>query len=169
MILEKFLYVLCALALLVLSVSDFKTYEIPAGCNLLIGILGIFRLSLDLTHWYRYVAGFFAVSGLLFAVYLITRGKAIGGGDIKLMAAAGLFLGWKNILLALAIGSVVALGICAVYLACKKRGVLLHSDLICRRGFFAPCFGEKKSGRQDPFSCRYRYKEYYFSQIDIKF
>lgn len=144
MILEKSLYVLCALALLVLSVNDFKTYEIPAGCIFLIGILGIVRLSLDLTHWYRYVAGFFAVSGLLFAVYLITRGKAIGGGDIKLMAAAGLFLGWKNILLALAIGSVVALGICAVYLACKKqRRVFAFGPYLSVGIFCAMLWGEE--------------------------
>lgn len=137
MIMENFLYVLCALALLVLSVADFKTYEIPAGCNLLIGLLGAVRLSLDLSHWQQYVAGFFAVSGLLFAVYLLTGGKAIGGGDIKLTAAAGLFLGWKNILLALAIGAVAATGICAVLLACNKRervfafGPYLSAGIFC--------------------------------------
>lgn len=40
-------------------------------------------------------------------VYVLTKGQGIGGGDIKLMAAAGLLVGWKQILLALFVGSVI--------------------------------------------------------------
>ena len=38
---------------------------------------------------------------------LISKGRAIGGGDVKLMAAAGLLLGWKGIILAFVIGCIV--------------------------------------------------------------
>lgn len=100
------LFCICASALIVLSVIDWRTYEIPIGCNILIGILGIVRVILDLAHWYDYVIGFFIVSGLFYLILLITKGRGMGGGDVKLMAAAGLLLGWKNILLALMIGSI---------------------------------------------------------------
>ena len=103
---ESILFCICASVLIVISVIDWRTYEIPFGCNIVIGILGIVRVILDLAHWYDYVIGFFAVSGLFLIIYWITKGRGIGGGDIKLMAAAGLLLGWQNILLALMIGSI---------------------------------------------------------------
>lgn len=103
---ESILFCICASVLIVISVIDWRTYEIPFGCNIIIGILGIVRVILDLAHWYDYVIGFFAVSGLFLIIYWITKGRGIGGGDIKLMAAAGLLLGWQNILLALMIGSI---------------------------------------------------------------
>lgn len=103
---ESILFCICASVLIVISVIDWRTYEIPFGCNIIIGILGIVRVILDLAHWYDYVIGFFAVSGLFLIIYWITKGRGIGGGDIKLMAAAGLLLGWRNILLALMIGSI---------------------------------------------------------------
>ena len=103
---ESILFCICASVLIVISVIDWRTYEIPFGCNIVIGILGIVRVILDLAHWYNYVIGFFTVSGLFLIIYWITKGRGIGGGDIKLMAAAGLLLGWQNILLALMIGSI---------------------------------------------------------------
>lgn len=103
---ESILFCICASVLIVISVIDWRTYEIPFGCNIVIGILGIVRVILDLAHWYDYVIGFFAVSGLFLIIYWVTKGRGIGGGDIKLMAAAGLLLGWQNILLTLMIGSI---------------------------------------------------------------
>ena len=45
--------------------------------------------------------GAVCVSGILLVIYLISGGRAIGGGDIKLMAACGLILGWQLIILAI--------------------------------------------------------------------
>lgn len=104
---KSILFCLCSSALLTLSVIDWRTFEIPVAFNIFIGILGIIRLLTDLEHWYVYVIGFFAVSGFLYLLFLITKGRGIGGGDIKLMAAAGLLIGWKNIILALGIGCVL--------------------------------------------------------------
>lgn len=100
------LYCLCVSALIVIAVIDFRTFEIPLGCNFFIGGLGAARLLFYFSGWKEQVIGLFAVSGIFLLVYLITGGKGIGGGDIKLMAAAGFLIGWQKILLALAIGSV---------------------------------------------------------------
>ena len=95
--------------LLVLSLIDFRYFEIPLTCNLIIGGLGIARLLLYIFIYKQNVLaerliGFAAVAAFLLLVYFITKGEGIGGGDIKLMAASGLFLGWKGSLLSLILG-----------------------------------------------------------------
>ena len=51
------------------------------------------------------VIGIFAVGGLFFLIGVISGGRAMGGGDVKLMAAAGFLLGWKLIILSLFLGA----------------------------------------------------------------
>ncbi len=104
---ECLLYCLLASALIVLSVIDFRTYEIPFGINVFIAGLGLVRILTDLSNWAEYVIGFFAVSLFLYVIYLLTRGRGIGGGDIKLMAASGLLLGWQCNILAFLLGCII--------------------------------------------------------------
>jgi len=104
---ESVLYSFMASALLVLSFIDFRTYEIPFGINVFIFILAGIHTVLNLTDWYSYIIGFFSVSTFLYLMFMISKGKAIGGGDIKLMAAAGMMLGWKKILLAFVLGCMI--------------------------------------------------------------
>ena len=105
--LESILYCLFVSALLVLSVIDWRTYEIPIGINIFILVLGILHTALDYSNWLTYVIGFFSVSLFLFLLLWISKGRAIGGGDVKLMAVAGLLLGWKLAILAFFIGCIV--------------------------------------------------------------
>lgn len=104
---ETLLYCLMASALLALSVIDFRTFEIPLGFNVFIAVLGLVRVLTDLTNWQEYAVGFFAVSVVLYIIYIITKGRGIGGGDIKLMAASGLLLGWKCNVLAFLLGCII--------------------------------------------------------------
>lgn len=104
---EFVLYCLLFPALLILSVIDFRTYEIPSGINLYILALGVIRLCTDLSNWTQYVVGFGAVSLFLAILYYATKGKAIGGGDVKLMAACGLLIGWKLIIMAFLVGCIL--------------------------------------------------------------
>lgn len=104
---KALLFALLASALITLSVIDFRTYEIPAGINLFILALGLIRIVTDYADWLDYAAGFFVVSGFLYLVHLVTKGRGIGGGDIKLMAVSGLLLGWKQILLAFVLGCII--------------------------------------------------------------
>ncbi len=105
--LVSILYCLMTSALLALSVIDFRTYEIPFGFNVFIAVLGVCRIALDMGNWKDYVIGFFAVSAVLELLLIASKGRAIGGGDVKLMAAAGLLLGWKLIILAFFIGCIL--------------------------------------------------------------
>ncbi len=118
-------------ALIVITVVDWRTFEIPIGANIFIFVIGIIKListvfvdsryyRIYCQHeginagfwqtlnangkWLEYVIGFFAVSVVLWLIYVISKGRAIGGGDVKLMAVAGLFLGWKLVVVALIVG-----------------------------------------------------------------
>lgn len=104
-------------ALIVLSVIDFRTNTIPLGINIFILITGItgviieyFKEGRKLMTAMDHLIGFFAVSVFLLILFYITKGQGMGGGDIKLMAAAGLALGVKSVLLAFFIGCI--LGAC---------------------------------------------------------
>lgn len=90
------LYCLTISALLILSLVDARTFEIPFSCNIFIGILGIAATIFDRGNLADHIAGFFSVSALLYLVYLLTHGCGIGGGDIKLMAVTGLLLGFRG-------------------------------------------------------------------------
>ena len=105
--LESILYCLFVSALLVLSVIDWRTYEIPIGINIFILVLGILHTALDYKNWLMYVIGFFSISIVLLILFYVSGGRAIGGGDVKLMAAAGVVIGWKLIILAFFIGCIV--------------------------------------------------------------
>lgn len=104
---ETVLYCLMASALLALSVIDFRTFEIPVGFNILIAVLGLVRVLTDLSNWSEYAIGFFSVSVVLYIIYMLTKGRGIGGGDIKLMAASGLLLGWQCNILAFLLGCMI--------------------------------------------------------------
>lgn len=119
------IYCLAVSALLVLSVIDLRTNTIPFGINIFIFIMGLARLALDYKNFVTYIIGFFAVSFFLYLIYLVTKGKGMGGGDIKLMAAAGLLLGWKLILLAFFLGCIYGSIIHPLRMKFSKQGKVL--------------------------------------------
>jgi leader peptidase (prepilin peptidase)/N-methyltransferase len=122
---ESLLYCLMASALLVLSVIDFRTYEIPFGINLFILALGLVRAVTDFSNIVTYLIGSLSVSIVLAILYYATGGRAIGGGDVKLMAACGLLLGWKLIILAFLLGCVLGAVIHVIRMKVSGEGRVL--------------------------------------------
>ncbi|MBR4085024.1 MAG: prepilin peptidase [Lachnospiraceae bacterium] len=122
---ESLLYCLLFSALLALSVIDFRTYEIPVGFNYFILILGLIRLVTDLQNWSTYCIGFLVVSGFLYLLVILSGGRAMGGGDVKLMATCGLLIGWKLIILAFFVGCVLGSVIHVIRMKVSKQGHVL--------------------------------------------
>lgn len=99
-------------ALIVLSFVDLEHQIIPDSMWITIFIGGILvfidEIINDGFEWQKLlnrVIGIFAVGGLFFLIGVISGGRAMGGGDVKLMAAAGFLLGWKLIILSLFLGA----------------------------------------------------------------
>ena len=99
------LYCVLFSMLLVLTVIDWRTYTIPNGINLVIFLLGVVRLLTDLGNWKLYVIGMLSVSAVFLLLHIITGGNGLGMGDVKLVASAGLLLGWPKMILAVLVGS----------------------------------------------------------------
>lgn len=116
---------LLASTLIVVAVVDARTMEIPPALNITLLILGIARTAADPGRRLEHAIGIAAVSGILLAIYLATSGRGIGGGDIKLMAACGLFLGWKQIIAAFIIGCLTGAAIHLTRMSLKKAARLL--------------------------------------------
>lgn len=105
---DKIIFGLLCSVLLGIAVIDFSVFEIPPELNGIIVCLGILRIATDLQHWSMYITGSLLGGGIFLLVYLVTGKRGIGGGDVKLMAAAGLLLGPEKIFLALFLGCVSA-------------------------------------------------------------
>lgn len=136
----------CALTscLIVITVIDWRTYEIPVGLNVFIGILGIIGIAFDYKNFLYYIIGALCVSGLLLLIYILSKGRAMGGGDIKLMAAAGLLIGWDKIILAFVLGCILASIIHLIRMKISGQGsVLAFGPYLAAGIYIAALYGEK--------------------------
>ena len=130
------LYCLMTSALIVITVIDERTFQIPISSNLFLGLLGIIMTVYDYRHILSHIIGAVCVSLFLYVLYYFSSGKAIGGGDIKLMAYAGLLLGAKNILLAFVLACVLGSIIHTIRMKVSKRNNLLAMGPYLSAGIF---------------------------------
>lgn len=105
--------------LLVLSVIDWREFIIPNGINLVIFLLGVVRLVTDLQNWLLYLIGMVSVGLVFLLLHVATGGNGLGMGDVKLVTAAGLLLGWPKMILAILVGSLSG---ALIHSARMKRG-----------------------------------------------
>ncbi len=112
--------------LTIITFIDMDTMEIPPILNIIILGLGIITIFVnpEVTIVQR-IIGAVCISGFMLIVTFIVAG-AFGGGDIKLMAAAGFMLGWKGILTAFLVGLFVGAAIGIVLIARRKKGGKEH-------------------------------------------
>lgn len=115
--------------LTIITFIDADTMEIPFVLNVCILVLGVISIftrggfSLtggDLSLVSRLI-GMICVSLPLFLIVLVIP-DGFGGGDIKLMFAAGFFLGWKATVIAFFIGLVIGGCQGAILLIRRKKG-----------------------------------------------
>jgi len=85
-------------ALICVIFIDFEHMIIPDSLNIAIALAGFAATVLSSQPKLTHIWGIFIISVPLLLIAVISRGGAMGGGDIKLMAAAGFYLGWQPVL-----------------------------------------------------------------------
>lgn len=98
--------------LIVITAIDLESQTIPDRITLPgIAVGFVASLVASRTSWLESVLGVVVGAGVFFAVIILSRG-GMGGGDMKLAAMIGAFLGWKlttlTIMLAVILGGLVA-------------------------------------------------------------
>jgi len=125
------LFAIALFVYLFIAAVDARLTIIPDQSNVLLVLLGIGRIGIDMFSgtWGDFSGSFIghyaplfglreniwlnhgaaAVFGGLFfgAIFLLSRGRAMGFGDVKLAAATGVLLGWPDTALALTIAFIV--------------------------------------------------------------
>ena len=139
---ETILYCACASVMIVISVIDERTKEINLGLNLFIGFLGFVRIVSDYRNWFYYLIGFLVVSIPFLLIVVVSKERAMGLGDVYLMAAAGLLLGWKHVLLATVLGCALGSIIHLIRMkAFKKGNELAFGPYLCLGVYLTFLFG----------------------------
>jgi prepilin signal peptidase PulO-like enzyme (type II secretory pathway) len=80
-------------ALVTATFIDFNTLEIPDGVSIVLAVAGALSFFLPNPVWWDRLLGAAAAAGPLLLIHIFSKGRAMGMGDVKLMAAAGLMLG----------------------------------------------------------------------------
>ena len=127
---DVFVILLCELIVVfgyIAAILDLKTKKVP---NILIIAMLLAWVStitpklfihtdIAISYIKDFALGFIIAGGLFLLVYLVSR-KGLGGGDVKFIAVAGLYLGFNGIIPAILYGSILA-GLCGLVLLLLKK------------------------------------------------
>lgn len=143
------IWILVFLALLTMSVIDFHHRIIPDSINVFIGILGAalvgyryfflspvkelgggsflggyalmfpFGDNFPLNNFIGFIFGL----GFLGALFVISGGRGMGLGDVKLAAALGLLMGWPDIALALILAFITGAVLSLALIFAKRKSM----------------------------------------------
>lgn len=132
MTVTAFVYMLLFSALLVVSCIDLDHMIVPDRITLPGIALGLIAGTFLLPRWWDSIGGLVLGGGLLYVMawispYLFGK-EGMGGGDIKLLAMIGAFLGWQQVLLTVIVGG----------LAGAVVGVALIGARVMPRGAYIP-------------------------------
>jgi leader peptidase (prepilin peptidase) / N-methyltransferase len=126
--LPALIYFILIAALLVITFIDIDHRIIPDIISLPGIPLGFFAsLLLPQLKWSDSLIGIVAGGGSLLAVawgyQLITGRDGMGGGDIKLLAMVGAFLGWKGVLFTIMASSLLGTAVGIAVMLRSKKGI----------------------------------------------
>jgi leader peptidase (prepilin peptidase)/N-methyltransferase len=124
---ELFFYFVFFAALLVIIFIDIHHQIIPDSISLpgiVIGFAGSFMN--EMVSWQQSALGILFGGGVLYTVafgyYSLTKREGMGGGDIKLLAMIGAFLGWQSLLYVIFTSSLTGSLVGIVAMFKQKKG-----------------------------------------------
>jgi len=148
-----FSYFVCSL--LIATVTDWEHQIIPDEVSLMGILLGL-TVSFFVPEMHGETAGSLslarAAGGMLVGIWtiygtaifgqIVFRKEAMGGGDIKLLAMIGVFLGWEKTLFTFFAAPFIAAPIGLVLKSWKKADVIAFGPYLAMMAFVALVWGE---------------------------
>lgn len=98
--------------LLGIAMTDLRSYIIPDEFTLGGLVIGLALAAMRSTQWLVWgiigaVAGFVLLWAVAWLGLRVFKKEAMGGGDIKMMAMVGAFVGWQGVLLTVFLGALL--------------------------------------------------------------
>jgi leader peptidase (prepilin peptidase)/N-methyltransferase len=136
--------IILASILIIIAMIDIDTLEILDRFQIMLLVLAFSNLFITPLPIIDHLIGFFSISVLFYIIAYLSNG--IGGGDIKLIAIAGLLLGYKATFVAFFIASIIG-GSVAVYLLATKqkerKSFIAFGPYLCIGIYFAYLYGNQ--------------------------
>lgn len=112
------------LILAFIFIYDLKYQEILDRTTLIPAVfVYLFQVAVGWQPWWGLLIGAGIGGGFFLLQYILSRGRWIGGGDIRLGVLMGVILGWPNIILALIIAYVLGAFISLTLVGLKRKNL----------------------------------------------
>ena len=115
---------------IIIFIFDLKYYIIPDEITysaIFISLVWIFYSfflgTIDQSQVFYYFLSALGASGFFFSIWFLSKGKAMGFGDVKLAIFLGLILGWPNIIIGLFLAFFFGAIIGLILIFLKKKGL----------------------------------------------
>ncbi|MFA5053132.1 MAG: prepilin peptidase [Parcubacteria group bacterium] len=144
---HAFIWAAALLLLLAAAIIDARNYVIPDALTIVIALLGVtstamvalgkiahisltpgtflgsysYMFGLTQNIWINHLVAALAAGAFFSVVALISKGRAMGWGDVKLAAAAGILIGWPDIIMTIMFAFIIGAIYGLVMLITKKK------------------------------------------------
>ncbi|MDP3970363.1 MAG: prepilin peptidase [bacterium] len=140
------IYMMYVFFLLAIFIYDLKYYLIPDILTLpgiVLAVIGSLILGFS---WWNIFLGMLVGGGIFFAQYVFSKGRWIGGGDIRLGLLMGAMLGFPNIIVALFLAYLFGAAIAVPLVITRKKNrkdKLPFGTFLTFATFITILFGDK--------------------------
>lgn len=129
-VVQLLMYLMFTAILIIIFIYDLKYYlildKVSIPAMIIVILLQVFKINYDQLPIVNYQLLIFSAiigGGFFLIQYLISRGKWIGGGDIRLGILMGLMLSWPKILVALFLSYILGSIVCLPLVFLKKKRI----------------------------------------------
>lgn len=137
-----FIYWFFSLVLIAIAFIDMEHGVIPDVLTIPVTALGL-AVNFSVGAFFGAFVGALSVALMGAAGKLLFRKEAVGGGDIKLMAMLGAFLGWEKVLLAFFIAPFFG-SVAGLYVMIRKKGeTIAYAPHLALGAFLSLLFGDR--------------------------
>jgi leader peptidase (prepilin peptidase)/N-methyltransferase len=155
---QFFVYSILIYILIIIVFIDIERQEVPdvlslPGIPLGMILVAIMSLMADdgigkalLNSFFGILAGAGSMFLLGFFGELVFKKESLGGGDVKLMAMIGAFLGWKLVLLSFFMAPLLGVGIALFMKIKRKKEVIPYAPYLSLGALISLLYGDRILG-----------------------